>query len=65
MEKWTLTDIPVLEEPTKKNDISSWRVSDILFNSANCRCIVDSINPTTGEYRIIIQGTLKIDQPDK
>ena len=33
-------------------------VSAVLFNSAACRCKVESVNPTTGEYRIVLTGTL-------
>jgi hypothetical protein len=35
-----------------------WKLSDLLYNSTTCRAKVDSVNQTTGEYRIVLQGTL-------
>ena len=32
----------------------------LVFNSTACRCKVETINPTTGEYRIVLQGTLDV-----
>jgi hypothetical protein len=33
-------------------------LTEVLYNSTTCRCKVESVNPTTGEYRIALQGTL-------
>jgi hypothetical protein len=33
-------------------------LTEVLYNSTTCRCKVESVNPTTGEYRIVLQGTL-------
>ncbi|MBD3232313.1 MAG: hypothetical protein GF315_01170 [candidate division Zixibacteria bacterium] len=41
------------------------KISDVLYNSYTCRVKVDTVNQETGEYRIILQGTLDIfpDEP--
>jgi len=33
-------------------------LNDLLYNSTTCRARVEMVNPTTGEYRIVLQGTL-------
>jgi hypothetical protein len=38
------------------------RFTEILMNSSACRAKVESVNPTTGEYRIVLQGTLDIEE---
>jgi len=62
MNKWSIKDIHWLEKTPSSPSRFNWRVSEVLFNSTNCRCKVESINPTTGEYRIVLQGTLDIDE---
>ena len=62
MNKWSIKDIQWLERTPSSPSKFSWRVSEVLFNSTNCRCKVDSINPTTGEYRIVLHGTLDMDE---
>ena len=62
MKKWSIKDIEWLEKTPSSPSHFNWRVSEVLFNSTNCRCKVESINPTTGEYRIVLHGTLDIDE---
>jgi len=62
MNKWSIKDIQWLEKTPCSPSRFSGRVTEMLFNSTNCRCKVESINPTTGEYRIVLQGTLDCDE---
>ncbi len=33
-------------------------LGNIVFSSSTCRCKVESVNPNTGEYRLVLTGTL-------
>ena len=55
---WTIKDIQCVEKTPQSPARLQWRISEVLFNSAACRCKVESVNPTTGEYRIVLHGTL-------
>jgi len=57
MKKWSINDINIIEKSPSSPYWMQSRFTDILFNSTNCRCKVESINPNTGEYRIVLQGT--------
>lgn len=57
---WTVNDIHGVEKSPASPSHLQWKITEVLFNSAACRCKVDSINPTTGEYRIVLQGTLDV-----
>ena len=35
------------------------KVGDMIQNSTNVHARVESVNPETGEYRLVLQGTLK------
>ncbi|MBU1318184.1 MAG: hypothetical protein KKG33_11655 [candidate division Zixibacteria bacterium] len=62
MKKWTMNDFNTIEKsPTSPAWLQS-RFTDILYNSTNCRCKVESVNPTTGEYRVVLQGTFDKDE---
>ncbi len=41
------------------------KISDLVYSSVYARCKVDSFNPETGEYRVVLQGTLDwTDEPN-
>ena len=57
-----MNDFNTIEKsPTSPAWLQS-RFTDILYNSTNCRCKVESVNPTTGEYRVVLQGTFDKDE---
>lgn len=33
-------------------------LGNIVLSSSTCRCKVENVNPNTGEYRIVLTGTL-------
>lgn len=55
---WTINDVRTVEKSPTSPARLQWKISEVLFNSTACRCKIESINPTTGEYRIVLQGTL-------
>ena len=57
MKKWNINDINFIEKSPTSPAWLQQKFSDILYNSTNCRCKVESVNPTTGEYRVVLQGT--------
>jgi hypothetical protein len=57
---WSINDIHTVERTPTSPSRLQWKISEVLFNSASCRCKVESVNPTTGEYRIVLQGTLDV-----
>ncbi len=57
MKKWTINDITWIERSPVSPASLQAKFTDIFYNSTNCRCKVESVNPQTGEYRIVLQGT--------
>jgi hypothetical protein len=55
---WTISDIHSVEKTPASPGYIQGQISGLVFNSTTCRCKVETINPTTGEYRIVLQGTL-------
>jgi len=58
MTRFRLHDLKSLEvKPTSTGSIRT-KVGEMIVNSTTCRAKVESVNPETGEYRIILQGSL-------
>ncbi len=58
MTRFRVHDLKGLElKPTSPGVMRS-KLSEMIVNSTVCRAKVDSINPETGEYRIVLQGSL-------
>ena len=57
MQKWNIKEINTIERTPSSPAWMRQKFTDILYHSTTCRCQVDSVNPTTGEYRIVLQGT--------
>ena len=68
MPRFRIQDIQGLEiAPTSAGSLRS-KLSEMIVNSTNFRAKVDSINPDTWEYRVVLEGTLdkeetKFEQP--
>ena len=58
MVKFRYQNFPTFERTPCSPAALQYRLTELLYNSTTCRCKVDSVNPTTGEYRIVLQGTL-------
>ncbi len=58
MARFRIQDIRCLENtPTAPGNLRS-KVSELIFSSTTARAKVEAINPDTGEYRVVLQGTL-------
>ncbi len=58
MPHFRIQDLHVLENaPTSAGSLRS-KVGEMIVNSTNFRAKVDSLNPETWEYRIVLEGTL-------
>jgi len=57
---WSVNDIHCVEKTPASPGYIQNQISSLVFNSTACRCKVETINPTTGEYRIVLQGTLDV-----
>ncbi len=58
MARFKIQDIYTLESsPTSPSTLRN-KISEMIMSSTNAKCKVDSINPETWEYRIIVHGTL-------
>jgi len=56
--RFRIHDIGSIERaPTSPASLRS-KLSEMIMSSVNSRAKVELINPETGEYRIILQGTL-------
>ena len=63
MIRFTYNDFRFLERtPTSPSYLQS-HISNLVYSSVNAKGKVESINPETGEYRIILQGTLDMEAP--
>ncbi len=58
MPRFQIQDLQALENaPTSAGSLRS-KVGEMIVNSTNFRAKVDSINPETWEYRVVLEGTL-------
>lgn len=63
MGKFTYNDFKWLEKcPTSPKQMNDG-IANLVFCSVNTKAKVESCNPETGEYRIVLQGTLDLDSP--
>lgn len=61
MAKFTFNDFRTLEKcPTSPSNMQVC-ISNLVFSSVNTKAKVEICNPETGEYRIVLQGTLDQD----
>ncbi|MCZ6568786.1 MAG: hypothetical protein O7B23_01340 [Deltaproteobacteria bacterium] len=58
MPRFRIQDLHTLENaPTSAGSLRS-KVGEMIVNSTNFRAKIDSLNPETWEYRIVLEGTL-------
>ena len=61
MAKFTFNDFRTLEKcPTSPSHMQVG-ISSLVFSSVNTKAKVEICNQETGEYRIVLQGTLDMD----
>jgi len=58
MTRFHMDDFPLLETaPTSAGALRA-KLGEMLISSTSARVRIESVNPQTGEYRIVLQGTL-------
>ncbi len=58
MPRFRIEDINSIEKtPTSPANLRN-KVTEMLYNSTVARINVEVVNPDTGEYRVVLQGTL-------
>lgn len=58
MARFHIDDFKTLETvPTSPGSLRS-KVAEVIMSSVNAKARVESINRETGEYRVVLQGTL-------
>ncbi len=63
MPRFRYPNFPWVEKTPTSPAALEHKITDLLFNSTCCRCKVDMCNTETGEYRIVLQGTLDWEEP--
>lgn len=58
MPRFRIQDVSTLESaPTSAGSLRT-KLGEMIVNSTVCRAKVENVNAETGEYRIVLQGTL-------
>jgi hypothetical protein len=58
MPRFRVQDLRSIENAPTSPALLRSKVGEMILNSTVCRAKVDAANPETGEYRIVLQGTL-------
>jgi len=58
MSKFNIRDLEIIRNATLSTSTLKRQINNMIEDSNNCRAIVESLNRDTGEYSIILQGTL-------
>jgi hypothetical protein len=62
MSRFKLTDLSSLEKsPTSPLTLRN-KLGEMLFNSTTAAATVEVVNKETGEYRVVLQGTLDVEE---
>ena len=63
MPRFRLQDLPSLEtSPTSPASLGA-KVGDLIVHSVSAVAQVELLDRETGEYRVVLQGTLDLDNP--
>jgi hypothetical protein len=58
MTRFRLDDFPLLETAPTSAAALRAKLGEMLISSTSARVRIEAVNPETGEYRIVLQGTL-------
>lgn len=62
MARFNVDDFPLLEiSPTSAAGLRN-KLGEMLVSSTSARVRVESVNPQTGEYRVVLHGTLDLEK---
>lgn len=55
---FNLRDLEIIRNANLSTSTLQRQINNMIESSDNCRAIVECLNRKTGEYRIVLQGTL-------
>ncbi len=58
MPRFRIQDLYALENALTSAGSLRSKLNEMIVNSTVCRAKIESINPETGEYRIVLQGSI-------
>ena len=61
MSRFSLDDFSLLERSPTSAATLRLKLGEMLVSSSSARLRVESVNPATGEYRIVLQGILDVE----
>jgi len=59
MQKFHLQDLRAIENGSTSPAVLRSKIGEMILNSATARAKVENLDPETGEYRVVLQGTLE------
>ena len=63
MTPFRLQELHALETGSNSPGILRTKIGEMIVKSVVCRAKVEAINPETGDYRVVLQGTLDREEP--
>jgi hypothetical protein len=63
MTPFKLQELHALETGSSSPGTLRSKIGEMILKSTVCRAKVEAINPDTGEYRVVLQGTLDREEP--
>ena len=63
MTPFRLQELHSLETGSNSPGTLRSKIGEMILKSTVCRAKVEAINPDTGEYRVVLQGTLDREEP--
>ena len=63
MTRFRIQDLQTVEKTPTSPAALRHKVGEMILGSTAVRAKVEALNPDTGEYRIVLQGTLGTDEP--
>lgn len=58
MARFRMEDLKTIENAPTSPGTLRGKIGQVILNSTSARARVELINPDTGEYRVVLQGTL-------
>ncbi len=62
MTRFRLEDFPLLENSPTSAAMLKNKIGEMLTSSTSARIHVESMNPKTGEYKVVLQGTIDTEE---
>ena len=61
MTRFNFNDFKYFDRTPTSPQALNWNISNLMYSSVSCRAKVENCNTETGEYRIVLTGTLDLD----